>query len=120
MSSYFQSSLIYGVSLSQEHIESIHNTKFIREHLQNIKDKKTNFLTVGDAGAEYEDSGMVIGLLISDAYLDNCIQKLSIDEIQQIIIDNKPRIILELKSLYKELNIPEIPKLDLFLTAYLY
>ena len=55
MSSYFQSTFIYGIVLSEEEEKKLYSTIFYDNYYQNIKnerrpDAKKNFLSIEDTG----------------------------------------------------------------------
>ena len=127
MSSYYQSTLIYGVVLTKEQEEKLYSTIFYNTYIQNAKNEQNpkaekNFLDIENSGETENDEPMrtILGLNISVAYLDDNIKKIPLDEMNKIINENKPRIIYEIKEFYKEIGVTEIPKLDLYLTAYRY
>ena len=127
MSSYFQSTFIYGIVLSEEEEKKLYSTIFYDNYYQNIKnerrpDAKKNFLSIEDTGETEGETPMktVIGLTIAEAYLDDNIKKIPFEELTKTMIKNKPQIVYEIKEFFKEIGVNKIPHLDLYLIAYRY
>ena len=112
MSSYYQSTLTYGLKVSKENEDKLTGIKF------------PDYISIQNTGApETGENSTIIGITFGESFLEKDSHALKLYNIANISeqINSKQAILLnDIQSIFDKFDIIQDIELNLYLTSYLY
>ena len=111
MSSYYQSTLTYGLKVSKENEDKLTGIKF------------PNYISIQNTGlAESENTSTIIGITFGESFLDedHALELYNISNISEQINSKQAALLNDIQSIFDKFDIIQDIELNLYLTSYLY